>query len=482
MLEGCYDCLLEARATYEQIAVGRARPPVLQRLFEVEMLIALREKELALEAEPPLARARALAKDLPAALEADRYLEIVEAVPWDAVGSSKREGDVFLREPHAMAQRVDDLLKWLEAGALSQPVRQYLALALGCGYPIRPGQSGQLRLREKPHEAPPGAPPLIAYRTGICADLNREILERVRNDVPRFVETSLFLGRLELSFVAVNGGARARALFTEAYARFPKSPAVTYLNGSLHQAAGDCRAAVRYYDETLALKSAHEDALLGRTICLSLLKESDGAITTATRLIELGTYNQGDAYYWRAWNRHRRKELGQARADSDRAKTLLYNSGVLTLAGMIEHDQDDLSAAEKDLMSAKDLDDQNCTAIWFFALVDLRREQWPHGANHFVEAMTCYDAAARNTEQRMQVILRRQDLESDFKARQIAGFEGAIKEDRSQESAAAYNAAANFLRAGDATRAATYAVLAARDPDRLGAVEELRKLIKQVIK
>ncbi|MGH9199556.1 MAG: hypothetical protein ACRD1T_27975, partial [Acidimicrobiia bacterium] len=70
MLEGCYDCLLEARAIYERLAVGRARPLILERLFEATALVALRERELALDADPALARAKELATALPQALEA----------------------------------------------------------------------------------------------------------------------------------------------------------------------------------------------------------------------------------------------------------------------------------------------------------------------------------------------------------------------------------------------------------------------------
>jgi len=64
VLDGCYDCLLDARTIYQQLAVGRARPIVLPRLLETELLVALREKELALEAEPALSRAPAIAAEL----------------------------------------------------------------------------------------------------------------------------------------------------------------------------------------------------------------------------------------------------------------------------------------------------------------------------------------------------------------------------------------------------------------------------------
>src|SRR5687767_6516518 len=71
LLQGCYDCLLEARDVYQRLAVGKSRPLIVLRLFEAELLIALREKELAIDPAPALNRARALARELPPTLGAD---------------------------------------------------------------------------------------------------------------------------------------------------------------------------------------------------------------------------------------------------------------------------------------------------------------------------------------------------------------------------------------------------------------------------
>jgi tetratricopeptide (TPR) repeat protein len=479
--EGCYTCLIEARNLYETTLARRRPPALVQRLFEVELLLGLREKELALDAAA-LVRARALAKELPTALMAERYLRLAEAIPPDEVGTPRRERRLFITNhlewmgaagPRTGAIAAD--VAWLDGGLLSARVRQYLSLSLDCSYKTssRPAAS------EPPA---PGAPsdetsPLLAYRKAICLPFNKEALDEVRRAVPRFAEIAYFLGRIALPAVARDGGRLARVALEEAYAAFPSSPAVTYLNGSLKQMAGDCRAALRFYDETLEKQALHEDALLGRTVCLSVLGQSDAAIAVASRIIELQADNQGDAFYWRAWNRHQRRELVAARADIERAKTLRYNSSVLTLAGIIEHDQDDLAPAETDLSAAKVVDASNCVASWYMALVGLKREAWMAAATQFTTAMECYRASALDTEGRMQAMAARDDLEPEWRAAQLAGFEAALKEDRSQESASAYNAAVNYLRGGDRTKAATFADLAAHDPVRLPKVEELRKLL-----
>src|SRR5262245_56419393 len=65
VLQGCYDCLIDARSVYERVAVGKARPLVIARLFETQLLIMLRERELAIDATQSFARAQALAAELP---------------------------------------------------------------------------------------------------------------------------------------------------------------------------------------------------------------------------------------------------------------------------------------------------------------------------------------------------------------------------------------------------------------------------------
>ena len=78
---------------------------------------------------------------------------------------------------------------------------------------------------------------------------------------------------------------RPREPLAEAYARFPKSASVTYLSGNYNHLSGDCVEALHFYNETLALQPVHENALLGRTVCLSYLKRTDEAIAAATRMI-----------------------------------------------------------------------------------------------------------------------------------------------------------------------------------------------------
>ena len=483
MLDGCYDCLLEARAAYQELATGSTRPLVTLRLFETDILLALREKELAIPADSTLARAAALARELPPSLGAERYLEMVDLVPEDKAGAPEADRDAFFREHPDAPERVDRLIGSMEQDTLSRAFRQYVTLSLYCSY--------RDRGRHADHPPPlvagidahlEGAPPLVAYRFDTCWFPQRDPLERIRERVPRFVETDLTVGQMELPVVPYNGPARARPFFEALYRRFPNSSAVTYLTGSLYQSAGDCAAALRFYRETTALRPRHERALLGQTVCLSALNQADSAIETASRLIELGGSTEGEALYWRAWNRYRLKNLLDARADVDRGRALELTGELLTLAGMIEYDQGQLDPAQQDLDSALAQNAQNCTALRFLGQVHYQRQQWPAAAGRLGDAATCYGASAADAERQLKTAKDQTDWEPEFKAMRMNALETRVKEQRSQESGAALNAARTFLRAGDVRRAQGYVEAAARDPARAAAVRELQELIGRMAK
>ncbi len=475
VLQGCYDCLLDARTIYARVGVGKARPLVVARLFETDVLIFLRERELALDTTSSFTQAQSLAKELPPAMSGARLLDLIDAVPGDDLGWTHRETNAWRREHVNFVPKIDAELQWLETATFSAPVRDYVRLAVDCAYPNRLRPNGSARFT-RPAVAP-DAPPLIAYRTGICVTASSEILNKVRDTVPRFVETGYFLSRPALVTAKQDGGRNIREWLNGAYTRFPQSPSVTYLSGSYNQVVGDCKAALKFYDETLAIRPEHENGLLGRTICLTYLKRNDEAIAEATHMIALRTDNIDQAYYWRSWNRYQRQELDLARADIESAKLTHVSSPIYTLAGMIEHDQTDLLPAESDLNSALMMDSQNCTAMWYLGLVALKKEQWLISGGQFHRAMTCYETAAQQDEQGLQQMQARTNLEPDFKAAQIAGFEAALAEDRSQQYAAAFNAANQYAHGGDVAKAKSLLEIAARDPALSKQVAELRKIL-----
>jgi tetratricopeptide (TPR) repeat protein len=484
VLQGCYDCLLDARAIYRRIGAGAGRPVVLTRLFETSLLLALRDKELDLDPSEPIAEAQALARELPPDVEADRYLALVDVVPPDDVGVPRKTMTAFrrARATSPLVLKLNDELAWLKTGVLRAPVRDYLDLAVDCAYPNRPSAPGQPArpMRLDVRQPTPGAPPLVAYRTAICVVLNQPVLYRLREDNPRFVEASLFLARFDIAVADQMGPGRAVDRLEEARARFPASPSASYLSGSINQAIGDCDAALAFYDETLALAPAHENALLGRTICLSYLKHPVEAIQTATRMIELQTDNTGEAYYWRAWNRYHAQLLELARTDIESAKRGFGGVETFTLAGEIAYEQNDLDPAEQNLRTARVMasGDTNCEAIWYLALVQTKRQGWLGAARFFEEAMTCYEATSDMNQRMLTSFQARLELEATFRARKIASLEATVKELTSQRYASALNAANYYATGGSIPPAKRLVEIAATDPALAEKVAKLREWLK----
>ena len=91
--------------------------------------------------------------------------------------------------------------------------------------------------------------------------------------------------------------------------------------------------------------------------------------------------------------------------------------------------------------------------------------------------MGCYEMRVLASEASLKEMEARQDLDAEFKARQIAGFEAAIKEDRSQYHASAFNAANLYAQAGKLEKTKTLIEIAAQDPALADMVSQLRKII-----
>jgi len=461
--QGCYDCLIEARTRYE-LAATRS-PAAVAKVFEVDLLLALREKELSIDAAQTLAHAAALVPRLPK-YPAAQLLTLVSNVPSDAGGRRP------LVSTPKMQEELDATVAVVDSSAFTPLFKDYIRLSVQCGR-LNPSAAGG-------SAAPVDVAPLLSYRRAICeGPIRVEPLKTVRSSVPLFVETSFFLGRAAKGQLFRTDGSEARKLFEEAYARFPNSPEVAYELGSVLQATNECRPAETFFGRALELSPNHEEARLGRTICRTYLSKNEEAIADATVLIDtsVSATNRGDAFYWRAWNRRRLKQIEAARSDINRARALRYNARILTLAGQIEYDQRDFDTARTDLTRARDMDSRECEAPWYLGLVEISVETWAASASAFASAAQCYDMLVKESERLRGEMAKRDDVTEAFRARQIAGFDAAIAEDSTQRSAAELNAAINYGRAGDIPNATIFMKRAAVDPERRMAVEDLRQVL-----
>src|SRR5688500_7319868 len=315
VLDGCYDCLLEARDVYSRIVESKDRKTaalVVPRLFETELLLVLREKELALDTRAALERARAVAPRVPQQFDANRLIAIVDAVLPDQHGVSPKAMSALRQQHRAFSTKITGELEWLATAPLTPAVRDYVSLALDCSYWARPRPGASRGPRNRP-DVPPGASPLVAYRTAICVGQDTAVLTRVRAAVPGFHEAAYYAAQTTAFASGETGDDEAPLLLDAAYTRFRRAPGVTFIYGWFNTAIGDCEPAVRFFDETIAIEPAHERAYMERTVCLTHLRQDSAAIESATRLIGLETGRYGKAYYWRAVDRMRRKEIEPAR-------------------------------------------------------------------------------------------------------------------------------------------------------------------------
>lgn len=471
---GCYTCLVDALEVYETILARRPSAAAARGAFRAATLLALREKEIGLPATPYLERARRLAAPLAPAEDAQLALDVADAMPWDYAGLAKDLTEELIRKRQAVTPLVPGWRERLRAKR-ADPFFAYLEASLACSY-------GDWRARDVSLDelAKTGASPLLKYRLGACVPGRRGELEEVLAADPRFVEAHLFLGRYALIDASMGRGARRAVAdhLDAAYAAFPRSPSVTVALGSMHRAFSRLKDALRFYDETLVLVPAHREAMLGRIIALTYLDRPDEAIAGATRLIELGEWYVGDAYYWRAFNRHSQKSLDAARDDIEQAKAVAgIRADVFLLAGMIYYDRRELEAAAADLAKSWETDETTCDAAWYLGLVRSEQQGWTDAAALFPKAAACYRAAADGYRAQLQTLANTLDAADDLAGTE-AEYLQLIERQLVSEARSYYNAAYACARHGDRARALEFAGLAARHAVMKEKAEQLIQALK----
>jgi len=210
-----------------------------------------------------------------------------------------------------------------------------------------------------------------------------------------------------------------------ARAAFPASLAIATSLARVHDDREEWNDALTTYEAVIAALPQHRDALLGRTIALSHLARHDDAIASATRMIELGDWLLGEAYYWRAWNEFSLQQYPPAREDTDRAKSRMINASVFVLSGLVEWNLLRLPTAESELEEALKMDFGRCDAARYLGRVRVQRNKAPEALAAFKQAIQCFD---------LSITVRRKiiaDLQAGTgtdatKARLIAGHQRAI--------------------------------------------------------
>ena len=370
---GCYRCLEQA---YD---VAQARG-VRALAFEAAALLVLRSKELGLPYEPWLERVRTLGAD---DASSATVLAIVDAAPVDPL--TDREASLNVGGRAKARAAVPEWRRQLQTIPGSIAFRAYLDVSLICGLQGAPEREVSLSATEWPQM------PALLYRVGTCASSYGRTLATLRAGDDAFVDADLALGRYALEDGTNPDQDEALRRFQSALAGFPNSPAIATTLGLLHQAREDWLPALEAFDTALEHSPRHVDAAMGRTVSLSNLGRREEAIESATRLIEGGQWFVGEALYWRAWNELQLDQLTAARADADRARTMVANAPMFVLSGLIDWRLRRLESAEDEFQRALAMDFGQCEAAHYMGVVRAERARLPEATAALTQARQCYD-------------------------------------------------------------------------------------------
>ena len=462
--DGCYSCLKEALEIYERIKHQRGA-------FDAALLLAIRDKELGV---PAASTTFAPPTDREKALVAAAELILGELSGLDPLQRAAITGRV--KRPIAKDNPVRRALDPLFGNDLTA---SYVALTIDCESMVTI-EGIDVPALMKTYENVP----LMQFRLARCGQppIAGPLLALRKND-PRWNDTLFWEGRRAI-LGSPTGGidlSQAIALYAAGRAAFPQSLALTMVWANANLSAEEFEPALSGFESVLGRFPDHRDALVGKVQALSyLLRHADG-VSAATRLIDLGTWHIGDAYYWRAWNRYHLKEYDTAWADVENATKGLSNARVFMLAGLIAYARTELPTAEERFDRAYQADSSACDALWMSGLVSIDRTYLAAAAPKFTKAMTCFISVAASLRQNREriegVIAKRGSPATERETRQMNRLTRDAENADEKSAFAAFNAAQCYARTGGRGIALNLVDVAIAHPK----MEEKAKALKAAI-
>ena len=467
---GCYTCLKEALGIYERLSTAEAGGGVAHlRAVDTALLMAIRERELGLGQGGARRHAQDLTANLPAVFDYSTYLDIVDAVGWKANGVSAERQDSIVGGFRTVNQRFNGWRTTLLARAPGDLLGAYALTTLDCLYAYRLNEAKQMAW-----PLPENAPPLLRFRKAICAGANAADLDAVVKDEPRLKDAYLFLGERSLG----QGRLRtAERQLTTALGDIPDLMAAKLLLGFVAFQMEEFEPARIQYHAVVAAVPGQRDAMLGEAKSLSYLGRPDEAIAVLDEMVRLGTWFQGDAHYWIAWNRHRLKQYDQAMDEVEAARKLMpMDPNVDKLAGVVALARNEVERAEREFRTALQhfagRQVRDCDTGYYLASVLVMQKEWTEGGARFEAAMPCYVENEEEVRKRIEEI-KSADLPDERKARLVAAKEKQVPVLQEQQARAAYNAAVAYANLGDKGKARPLAERAAQHPELADLAQKL---------
>ena len=381
--QGCYHCLQESLAIFEKLRQAKVQPAGLaEKTFDTALLIAVREKELGIPAEGAIGRAQSLVVPSRQAV-----FDAAELIIGDTSGLDPEMRALVTGRNRPAVEPDNPKRRALDAFPSNDLTAKYVALAIDCE---------QQKLIEsvdmKALTALYSGSPLMQFRLSICGRPSAPNVGALRQADARWVDTLYWEARREM--VASLGQAidlsKVIGFYGQGREAFPASLMLTMAWSTANLSAEEFAAALSGYEDVLKQFPTHRDAMNGKMQSQSYLMRHQEAIATATRILELGTWNIPDANYWRAWNRYQLKEYDSAWEDVENAIKGLSNSRVYMLAGLIAYARKTLPTAVDRFDTAFAADPSACDAVWMSGLVSIDMNELAVAAPKFTRGMTCF--------------------------------------------------------------------------------------------
>ena len=475
--EGCYTCLRESLAIYEKHL--QARQPAIgirEGAFDTALLIAIREKELSIPGDAAMAKARQLVTP-----GRQVVLDAAELIIGDTAALDPEQRALVTGRNRPPLEPDNPRRRALDARPQTDLAAKYVALSIDCEQ-----QKLIESLDMRGLIATYGGVPLMQFRLSTCPRPGAPGVAVLRESNPRWTDTLYWEGRRELasSLGRAIDFPKAIGLFAQGRQAFPASTLLTLAWANANMAAEEFESALSGYDAVLAVFPTHRDALSGRMQSLSYLLRHQDGIAAATRLLELGTWHIGDAYYWRAWNRYNVKEYDAAWEDAENAIKGVSNGRVFMLAGLIAYSRKTLPIAVERFDMAFTIDPSACDATWMSGLVSIDMNDLAVAAPKFTRGMTCFTSSARAL---------RQDLERTETAIAARGTPATAREQRNMDrlkrdaenadeksAQSAFNGAQCYARTGNKLMALSHVDAAMAHPRMKDKAEQLKAAIEKL--
>ena len=431
--QGCYACLLEA---LDALPPPAARSDAIR--LRVLMLLAARARQLELRDDPDwLGAARAVARGT----APDEQL-MLELAGLSVPALVRRGADP---EAELAPERRDELERQvratLEPRAGADPAAAFFIAHAEC--------LGIVRGPATIDHAPQSGAPLVLYARASCRPRDPDALAALQLAQPRYLELHWISAVAAFSGQALLAAERELDLFE---ASFRQTPTSALLRGQILVALEEFEPAVAALDHVLAVWPGHPEALLHRMRALGHLGDAVRGEAAADRLVAVGTWYQGEAYFWRAWNRRALGRLDQAAADIETAKRVLYNAAVPKLAGFIAYERGDLALALAELTTSRERNDADCEVLFAIGQVHSRQNSWTEALAAFSATASCARAAQSAADARLEEIAAA-PLDAARRERMRRRTADARAAEHAREGLATFQAAASAMRAGRAADA-----------------------------